>query len=117
MKETGVSCEGGVSAVQEEPAAAPSDQLELKEDMLGPWPTPMDKGRTTWFQFCRHFRSETASVIDKCGAGAGKTAESVIYRAIRILNAQYKCHRLRLNDKEALLPEVLQVRGRTGPYA
>ena len=103
-------------------AAAPTDRRssvapddEIEEDMLGPWPKPMDKGNR-WIQFGRHFRNEIGSVLAKCDP-SGKPLknhtqnDAALYRAVRITNAQFKLKKLK--EQEEPIPPNLQVRAQT----
>jgi len=72
------------------PPSKKSKPEEIKTDVFGPWPSPMDKG-TVWIQFLRHFRRDIRSFCSKCwddktAALKQKTMESVFYCTIKCMN-------------------------------
>jgi len=72
------------------PPSKKSKPEEIKTDVFGPWPSPMDKG-TAWIQFLRHFRKDIRSFCSKCwddktAALKQKTIESVFYCAFKCMN-------------------------------
>ena len=118
-RQTGAAAGGAAGGAA---AAAPTDRRssvapddEIEEDMLGPWPKPMDKGNR-WIQFGRHFRNEIGSVLAKCDP-SGKPLknhlhnDAALYRAVRITNAQFKLKKLK--EQEEPIPPNLQVRAQT----